>query len=279
MSERERYRLYWITSILCALLSPLLLWRFWQADVPFTFRPNEFFPTFTLSMLLSIPATMLFELLVNLLRGRGVKIWIARPSTESTYTAREGLDDCCKAVLARLEELGFAPVLDEPSPGTRRISCLRPKAARVQAFTDHAFFGEVVLRPSAWGTEINARMTFDDIVVIETEETAHLQALCEYLCLQTAALNLTSVPLTLYCGMLMAFATQALSAVAAYHIHTPIDPYYLSIAAMALTGAAMVLTLMDRRRLYGFTLGLVGLFVASVPLLSALMRLAAAYAR
>ncbi len=269
MSEGERERIYFRIALTTLVVSPWIVLGLAQAGV----LPAWDQVRFLLALFAALPATFLLELLITALLRKGValRFWVKAPSVRCEHEAGGSPADCERQVRERLLALGFAC---EPSEaGVVRFT--KPQRRQVNAFLDHAFSGQAGFAATGFGTRVAVELTFCDTLLLETGERGKLTALGDHLCLRTAEDAVRGVPLLLYCGVTLGFAT-ALASAALRFWPRAAAPWLFptSAAAFGFLAFAVRFVLRDRKQLFGYRLAAAGLALASLPWLAWLLRLA-----
>ncbi len=269
MNEAERERIHLRIALAWLVLSPWVLIGLVEARVAPAWDQTRFL----VALLVALPATFLLELLLTGLlgKGSGLRFWVKHPSVRGENEAKAGASECEGELRARLAKLGFA--YEATGPGALRFS--KPKRPQVNAFLDHAFSGRVALVTTAFGTRIAVELTFADILLLETGERSKLTALADYLCLRSAEGAARSVPLLVYCGVTLGYATALASALERFR-PVWVSPWLfpLSAAAVGFLAFALRAIVRDRTQLYGSRLAALGLALAALPWIAWLLQLA-----
>jgi len=230
-------------------------------------------PRFLVALLAAMPTAFLLELVITTLSGKkpGLRFWVKHPSVRCEHEARGSVEECAREVRNRLEAMGFA--CEPGAQGSIRFS--KPKRPQVNSFLDHAFSGQVRFGATGFGARIVAELTFADILLLETGEKTKLAALGDYICLSTADDVFRGVPLLLYCGVTLGFATALVSCFVRFWPERA-SPWLFPTSAAAVGFLAFALRFMvrDRRQLFGYRLAALGLVLAALPWIAWLLRLA-----
>jgi hypothetical protein len=238
-----------------------------------TVGPGWSQPRFLALLIIALPATFALEVVLTLLSGKGagLRFWVKHPRVHAEHEAPGSLEKCEREVRQRVERLGF--VWQTTGPGCAQIA--KAKRAQVNSFLDHAFSGEVRLGAGTFGTRVELDLTMLDILAIETGERAHLAAVADHLCLRADSFLLRSVPLPVYCGTMLGFATLLVSAAVGYW-PGPATAWVFpaSAAAMGFQLFALFYVVRDRQQLYGYRLTAVGFALALIPWLAWGLRVA-----
>ena len=265
MSERDRERIYWRLCLLLALASPLAVYSTAKAG----FQPNFNALLFTVIGFLSIPFAVLVDLLRATLCGEPVRLWVVRPTVNAGRALAQAPAQAREAVVSRLSECGFDYA---PEAGAEVIRFGKAKSPMLSSFLDHAFFGEMRLTAAESGSAVTCRLTFDDTTILDTGERANLAALCDYFTLKSQAFTHESVPLTLFCGLVLSFAT-ALLALAPVRVVGDAFLTSLALSAAGLLASGVVLIMKDRAHNFGLRLVAGGMYLASLPFAAKLVSL------
>jgi len=266
MSERDRERFYWRLCLLLALASPLSVLTTAKAGFHPDFSPLYF----TLIGFASIPFAIFVDLLRATLCGEPVRIWVVKPSVNAGRSLAQPFAQARAAVLSRLSECGFryAPG-DAAEPGAEVFKFGKEKSQMLSAFLDHAFFGEMTLSAAESGSAVTCRLTFDDTAILDTGERERLVALCDYLILKSQTFTHESVPMPLFCGLVLSFVTALVTLVPGRVVG---DTFLTSLAASAagMLASSVVFLRKDPAHLFGYRLIAGGMYLASVPFLAKL---------
>lgn len=274
MSERKREHIYWMISLFFLLLSPLLIYLLLRTDLKFAFP----LPFFTIFMVLSIPFSVLMEIIFGLVTGTGVgRFNVVNPSISGEFRIEEDYSEYLQKVRERLARLGFLEASFEEVEDIMTLAFRKTKTPMCNAFLDHAFAGQLSLRPDQFGVDVRLALTFKDTLLMETGEAAQLRALGDYLLLRTADFTYENVPLTLYCGLNLAFFTAILSLVN-YVVAGAVNGLLFTMAAGA-AGMIVIMALLmlrDREHLFGYRLAWAGLYLAALPYACLVIRMSLA---
>jgi hypothetical protein len=269
VSEEQRERIYFRMALAGLLVSPWIVAGLLDAGVV----PGWDQTRFLVALLLAMPATFLLEIVITALLGKGpaLRFWVKHPSVRCEHEAKGSVSECEREVRSRLQALGFS---SEPGPlGEVRFS--KPQRPQVSAFLDHAFTGRATLAASSFGTRIAVELTFADILLLETGERGRLAALGDYICLRTADGAFRGVPLLVYCGVTLGFATALASSLMRFWPGgTRPWLFPTSAAAAGFLAFAVRFILRDRQQLFGYRLAALGLALAALPWIAWLLRLA-----
>ena len=118
---------------------------------------------------------------------------------------------------------------------------------------------------------MRVRTTFDDTLLLETGEFERIRALCNYLALQAPQFSYQSVPLTVYCGVNLAFVTAILATVP--YLNRLVGNLVLTCLTTGAAGmilAALLLMQRKKEHIFGYRLAFAGLYLASLPFVALL---------
>jgi hypothetical protein len=285
VSERDRERLFWKISLLFLLASPLTVYQLARAHYFFVFNPIPF----TIILFLSIPLSLVVDaVLIKLFDPTSpLRFWIVKPTDEVQHLlqlpVQEGeafkemierthLKMIAGRIKERLAGFGFQTTKEEDVANSIVIAFHKEKSRPVISFTDHSMFGEVRIGFLGSAVKVNVQTTFNDTLLLESGEFERIRALCDYLSLKTATFSYSSVPLTVYCGVNLAF-TMSFFAIVPYVYPGNLVITCLSTGAAGMLVAALVLMQKNRDQVLGYRLVFAGLFLASLPLVSQLSEL------
>lgn len=236
------------------------------------FRP-DFSPIyFAIIGFLSIPFAALVDLLRATLCGEPVRVWVVRPTVNTGRSLAQPFEHARAGIVSRLSECGFGFATAAGEGGAEVIKFGKAKSPLVYSFIEHAFFGELSLKPTDAGAAVSCKLTFDDTLLLDTGERERLSALCDYFMLKSQGFACEVVPMTLHCGLALSFVTVILT-LTPVRVVSDLFLTCLSASAVGLLLSSLVLIMKDRERLFGLRLILAGLYLASVPFAAKLVSL------
>ena len=269
MSERDRERFYWRLCLLFALASPLCVLTTARSG----FHPEFSTLYFSLIGFAAIPFAIFVDLLRATLCGEPVRVWVVRPTVNVGRSLAQPVAQARAAVVSRLSECGFGYTQGAAAEaGAEVFKFGKEKSPMLSAFLDHAFFGEMTLRAAGSGSSVTCRLTFDDTAILDTGERERLTALCDYLTLKSQSFTHESIPMPLFCGLVLSLVTALLTLAPGRVVG---DTFLTSLAASAagLLASSVYFLLKDRAHLFGYRLIAGGMYLASVPFLAKLAAL------
>jgi hypothetical protein len=208
MNEQERERLYWRISLFLILVSPWILYYLSRMAL------NPFVPmplinvVLLVGLIVSNVSVFLIEMLyTKIIKGKtSFKFWLVNPTVECRNKLQGSVMGCTQLIEQNLNHLGFQLEVSQDYE-KQLINFNKPIKYPVHNFLDHAFSGKVTLEQAFNGVSISVQLTFQDTVILETGEVNKLQAISEFIALKTSEILMKAVPYTLYCGLIIAYAT------------------------------------------------------------------------
>lgn len=264
MSEQERENVYWYISLFFLALSPVIVYSLFHTNI----TPAFSLPFFVIFLVVSIPLTIIIEMVLTIIKGEGdpLRFWLVNPSVTCRHRIEGECETRLQAIQERLINLGFSKDVLAEAGGIKTILFRKEPRPLGNAFLDHKIWGQVRLQLDTSGVELQTEVTFGDTLIVETGELAQTQALCEYISLQIPEFTYKNVPLTLYCGLNLAFIAAGLS-ILRYVYPRIQSSWLLSVAAGAGGMILMIVVLMlkDLKHLFGYRLVFAGLYLALLP--------------
>ena len=272
MSGRQLEQIYWRISVFFLVLSTWIIFSVTKNPLIFSWNRIGFY----LPVMTSVPLTLVITSAISLLRGGQLKsqFWLVKPTAHSESSIRESDQDACiRAVGDRIHALGFEVTLWGEPGEVQSLTFRKEKKPQIQSFLDHPFWGTIHVRPTGPTMELTGEVTFGDTVLIETGETTKLQALCDYMCLQSTAFTYENVPLTLYCALNIAFVSSIVLVLRSFSFYPDSGlAFSISAASIAMVLIVLVQMMNDRKHVFGYRLAGAGLYLASLPYLSLAFR-------
>jgi hypothetical protein len=269
MSEQEREKKYWYISLGFLMLATIMGFRLYSMGFHlalFSFPERIILPVLLMG---SIPMALTFNVILLILTGHGnsLKFWVRKPSAKCRNFVRR--IRCENSILDRLKKMGFQVNQESNDSGATYLEFKKVKAAECLAFLDHGLFGVVTLSAETEGTQIETKLTFDDIVLFDTGEINDLQHLADYISLKcTEFKKIRKVSLNLCCGLVLAYMT----VISGLFLNPTVLSQQIIITTLSnsaiLTLTAALLRISKQPGLMGYRVGLVGLGLAIVPYLA-----------
>ena len=272
MNDLSRERFYWILTV-CFLFGSLMpLCGLSIHPAPLRFDQFLFLGVLFAGM----PLVFVVEIAICLLTDpKALRFWIVRPGSSADAECDKPVDVCFDLVTRRLAQLGFTYQQDPSTGGpTLNLRFAKRQASQLHCFLDHAFEGDIIVLPSDYKntTHIRARIVFLDTVILQTGENRKLDALVQYLALQTDAVDLRSLSLPLSSGLMLAFMTTIVGFLACVTATVPAAwCYTLGPAAVGMLFFAWLGIKRSRGVAIGQRLVFAGCYLGLAPFLSYLI--------
>lgn len=280
LSEKKRERVFWRLSLFFMAVSPLTFYGLARGHYSFAFNPVPF----TVVCALSIPLALVVDIVLIKMfdTTSGLRLWVVRPTDEARHLLSMPVQDgkvlfeellqktylkkIVQQIQARLAEFGFESDITTDASDASVITFRKAKQNPILSFIDHSFFGEAHVKLLGSAVDVYVRTTFDDTLILETGEFERIRALCNYLALKTQQFSYQCVPLTLYCGVNLAFLTAIVATIPYFSRHFGnLLLTCLALAALGMIVAGLVLMQRKKEHLFGYRLAFAGLYLASVP--------------
>ena len=262
MLDSEREKFYFVLAMLFVASSPFVFPELVADGIEFQFNVFRFIAL----LFLVFPGPFVMELATSLLTGTAssLRANIKKPSVQVRHETLEPLEPTRDALLRRLEGFGFH---QETDPTGLTIAFSKPQVQLVNSFIDHAFEGTTTLRRTGFGTEVTTTLQFKDTILLDTGETANLEALAGYFSMREASFASRQVPVTILGGAFMAYVVAVMCLVSAF-TPTRLDGWItdLSLGTIGMIGFSLYFVQRDPDALFGYRLSLAGLFLCVVPL-------------
>lgn len=280
LTEKNRERIFWRLSLFFVLVSPLTVFQLLRTHYAFAFNPI----LLAVVCFVSLPLSLLVDMvLIKLFDTTSVlRFWVVKPVDEVRHVLSMPVQDgevlfeellqktyvkkIAHTIQARLTEFGFQSDVHEEKSGALVIVFRKSQQNPVLSFIDHAFFGEAHVGLLGAAVDVRLRTTFDDTLILETGEFERLRALGNYLALKTPQFSYKSVPLTIYCGLNLAFVTTIVGTIP--YLSSHVGNLLLTCMAAGAGGlilAGLVLMQRRRERMFGYRLAFAALYLGLLP--------------
>lgn len=268
MSEEQREVAYWRLLCVLLLLCPLATVQVARHATRFGFSPV----LLAFTLVTALPGAFLLELLLQRVAGRSLegRFWIVDPSVQLSTPSPLDLERAAEQVTGRLVSRGFKFA----RPTRAELSFHKGKSRAVHGFLDHAFSGTVSFASDGLGRRLDVKIQMHETLLLETGEKANLEQLAAFLGLGADLSRPRGVSLVTYSGLIPLLGLIPMAAA------TSVAPQALipwvtsgSVGVLGMLAFALVATWRDRESLFGMRLILLGLFLASAPLLGQVLRI------
>jgi hypothetical protein len=270
LTEKDRERIYWRITVLLLISTPLLIAVSAGSYAGINTNELEFSGLILLYFigtgLGSIIAVMLIEMLISPER----KIWIKAPSVTVEHRIKGDVKEWIDRHFTRLHQAGFGY---KPIDDGWQWQIQKSKKARVHSFIDNSFSGEVRVRKDSFGNKASMTLVFNDIVIIDSGESSHLNKLASSLLDDSEGPNIEPAgTLTLYSSVVLGVVSH-LSCYAEIFFkpdfHLPVFEAAFLSAGEAVWMAVVIS--MKRKELIGMRIALAMILAGSAPFIALLV--------
>ena len=209
--QENRFANFYPKLLGCLIVAASILILFSRGPILVCDSRGEFnLVIFLVSLATAVPFGLIFFATGKVVFDRqpiSSMFWLKKPTCEISTIVEKSYEVYLKDLVGNLESEGFEYEFSRQEEGLVLITCYKAKQAETIGFSDHSFQGEMLLEQFEFNkTRLTSKLSFNDIVVIETGELSDLRNYSNEILNLDSDEILRDLPFTLVSGTCLSLA-------------------------------------------------------------------------